>query len=63
MESEQQSKSWCAIQVDPNGNANFTIQADGSQLSNYTQSSSPDFTSLLPVRADTNLPWPVCKPP
>ena len=43
--------SVCALQVDSKGNANFTILPDGTQVSNYTQSASPDFTSLLQARA------------
>ncbi|KAL3138685.1 hypothetical protein ABBQ32_006440 [Trebouxia sp. C0010 RCD-2024] len=31
------------------GLANFTVLEDGTRLQNFTQSSSPDFTSLLPV--------------
>ena len=42
-------------QVTANGLANFTVLEDGTQRNNFTQSSSPDFTSLLPVSAKTFL--------
>ena len=43
------------LQIDPDGNANFTIRSDGTRANNFTQSSSPDFTSLLPVRNESIL--------